>query len=202
MLQAVRRSARASTRRLSEPPLCYDGAMELVLCGGCRRHVDSRETTCPFCAAAVTARPQRAFLRGRLSRAAVFSAALVACESKQSPPAPAPVPQQQGSDDLETMLDGDQHVADQARVPVAPTTPTDASLADAGAIETATADAGVPADAGMDRAKILELKLEKDRRRREKRRKKMEEQLVQPPPYDQINIPKPYGAPPARRRLV
>jgi hypothetical protein len=174
--------------------------MELVVCGGCKRHVDVREDRCPFCASAVTARPQRVSVRGRLSRAAVFSAALVACESKQPPPQPAPAPQlQQGSDDLEKMLDGDQHVAD--RPVVAPPPATDASLADAGAIATQAIDAGVPVDAGMDRAKILEHK-RKERIRREREEQQREPPPPPPPPYDHMNIPKPYGAPPARRRLV
>jgi len=178
--------------------------MELVPCGGCRRHVDASEERCPFCAAAVTGRPRRAIVAGTITRAAVFSAALVACESKQSPPAPAPVQQQQGSDDLEKMLDGDQHVAD--RAPVPPTATSDAALADATAIATATADAGVPVDAGMDQAKLLELKTRKERlqRERERRRKQQQDevQVAPPPPPDWHNIPKPYGAPPARRRLV
>lgn len=173
--------------------------MELVPCGGCRRHVDARDARCPFCAAAITARPRRVLPRGRITRAAVFSAALVACESKQPSPQPAPVPQQQGSDDLEKMLDGDHHVADRAPVPPAPA-PADASLADGAALATAPTDAGVAVDAGMDRAKMLEIKTNQDRRRRHRERRIDEQVLV--PPDDHHNIPKPYGAPPARRRLV
>jgi hypothetical protein len=179
--------------------------MELVPCGGCRRHVDARETACPFCAAAITARPQRAMPRGRITRAAVFSAALVACESKQPAPQPAPVPQQQGSDDLEKMLDGDHHVADRPPPPAA----SDASLADATAVATSAVDAGITVDAGMSREKMIELKTERDKRRREQLERKRKELIEQelapppPPPDDRFhNIPKPYGAPPARRRLV
>jgi hypothetical protein len=176
--------------------------MELVVCSGCRRHVDAGEERCPFCDAAVTARPQRASVRGRLSRAAVFSAALVACESKQAPPKPAPPPpqQQQGSDDLEKMLDGDQHVADRV-APTPPPAPNDAALADAGAIDSSTIDAGVTVDAGMDRAKILEHK-RRERIRREQHDRERRDERPPPPPLDHMNVPKPYGAPPARRRRV
>jgi hypothetical protein len=174
--------------------------MELVPCGECRRHVDARETACPFCAASIRTRSLRRAPRGRITRAAVFSAALVACESKQPPPQPAPAPQQHGSDDLEKLLDGDHHVADRPPPPVAP---ADAAMADATAIATAAQDAGVTLDAGMTPDKMLQLKTEKDRRLREKRRKKREEVIqVAPPDPDWRHLAKPYGAPPARRRLV
>jgi hypothetical protein len=173
--------------------------MELVPCNVCRRHVSVGETTCPFCAAAVPAQRARRFApRGRITRAAVFSAALVGCESKQEAPRPAPAPQQQGSDDLEKMLDGDHHVAD--RPPA-----TDAAIAaDATELAAGAIDAGVLADAGLDEQALAEkrakaAKAEKERLRRE-REKKLLETAVPDPDYH--NIPKPYGAPPARRRVV
>ena len=97
------------------------------------------------------------------------------------------------------MLDGAQHVADQPRVRAAPTAPADASLADAAA----WTDAGVAVDAGMDRAKMLEIKTNKRRRHHQVDQQRQEpiEEAV-PVPDDHHNIPKPYGAPPARRRLV
>jgi hypothetical protein len=173
--------------------------MDLVPCNACRRHVSVSEATCPFCAAAVPVQRARRFApRGRITRAAVFSAALVGCESKQEPPKPTPAPQQQGSDDLEKLLDDDHHVADR------PAPPTDAAIAaDATAIASGALDAGVPADAGVDQ-KALAAKREKQRKLREERerkRKEIEEQLVVPNPDWQIQA-KPYGAPPARRRVV
>jgi hypothetical protein len=175
--------------------------MELVPCNVCRRHVSVGETTCPFCAAAVPAQRARRFApRGRITRAAVFSAALVGCESKQTAPTPVPAPQQQGSDDLEKMLDGDHHVVDR------PAPATDAAVAaDATEIAAGAIDAGVPADAGVDEKALAE-KREKQRKAKERRlreereRKQLEDQVVRE--RDWHNIAKPYGAPPARRRVV
>jgi hypothetical protein len=174
--------------------------MELVPCNVCRRHVSVAESACPFCAAAVPAQRARRFApSGRITRAAVFSAALVGCETKQEAPKPAPSPQQQGSDDLEKLLDDDHHIADRPTPP-----PADAAVAaDATAIATGALDAGVPADAGVDQA-ALAAKRERQRKLREeqeRKRKEIERQLAVPNP-DWHNIPKPYGAPPARRRVV
>jgi len=184
--------------------------MELVPCVRCHRHVRDREAVCPFCASALPVQvPQRAFPRGRLTRAAIFSAAaLVACESKQSSPAPAPAPApargSQGSgDDLEKMLDVDQHVVDHPA-------PVDAAAsADAATTIAAAVDAGVPADAGIDQQALNRRKAEQElRRRREERdRQRMleqereldQQQKVMQTIHEQA---KPYGAPPARRRVV
>jgi hypothetical protein len=176
--------------------------MELVTCVHCRRHVGVRETVCPFCASALPAqRPQHVPLRGRLSRAAIFSAAaaLVGCDSKPSTPAPVPA-HGSGSgsgsaDDLEKMLDVDQHVVDH------PAPPADAAV-DAIAIA-ATVDAGVPVDAGVDPAVVAEQRRrrEAERKRREQERLRREQQLIDQQIMRQ-NVAKPYGAPPARRRVV
>ena len=132
----------------------------------------------------------------------MFSAALVGCESTPETPKAAPAPQHEGSDDLEKLLDGDHHVADRPAPPRA-----DAAVAaDATAIAVTTVDAGVPADAGVD-DKALAAKREKQRREkreREKReRERIEKQLDVALPDPNLNIhAKPYGAPPARRRVV
>ena len=150
---------------------------ELVPCPSCKRHVTTREQVCPFCAHALPpARAQRIVLLGRVSRAAVFSAALAACaDDKPKPPAPAPA---QGSDDLEKLLDQQPQPVEHA--------PIDASLADAAAPDAAVVDAGVPPDAGVAKKK--------------KKKQKVEEVPVKIEP-DHIHA-KPYGAPPARRRIV
>ena len=174
--------------------------MDLVPCVHCRRHVGVSETTCPFCARTVSPqRPQFAFA-GRLTRAAIFSAAVVGCDSKStSKPAPAPEQHEHGSaagsgsDDLEKMLDSDGHVVDH---PAA----VDAAVPDGAAVAEA-ADAGGPSDAGVlttsmikQRAKELErLRMQKDRKRQED----LERNNIR----IQVNN-KPYGAPPARRRVV
>jgi hypothetical protein len=178
--------------------------MELVPCTVCRRHVSVAATACPFCAAAMPAQRARRFApRGRITRAAVFSAALVGCETKQAAPTPAPAPQQQGSDDLEKLLDDDHHIADRPTPP-----PTDAAVAgDATQLATGAIDAGVPADAGVDEAALA---AKREKQQREKRRQREERERIQreldaqkvlPDPDLHINA-KPYGAPPARRRVV
>lgn len=184
--------------------------MELVPCNVCRRHVSVGEATCPFCAAAVPVQRARRFAPGgRITRAAVFSAALVGCESKpEESPTAAPAPQHEGSDDLEQLLDGDRHVVDR------PAPRADAAVAfvpaDATAIAASAIDAGVRADAGVDQ-RALAAKREKqqrDKREREQRERQererierlLDDQTVRNPDW-QINA-KPYGAPPARRRVV
>jgi hypothetical protein len=62
--------------------------IELAPCPGCKRHVAIAESACPFCgAASLRLSPVRRLLAGRLPRAAVFaSATLVACGPKTSDP--------------------------------------------------------------------------------------------------------------------
>lgn len=161
---------------------------ELRPCPGCRRHVRIAAATCPFCAASLP--PARAqFIRpGAFTRAAIFSAAIAGCSDHKQPPAPAPAASGSaaahgdGSDDLEKMLDNDGRTVQHA-------SPVDAAI-DAPVDATAVAiDAAVAPDAGV---------VHKKRRI-----------IVPPPPppppdleWQRQNIPKPYGAPPARRRLV
>jgi hypothetical protein len=144
-------------------------------CPACKRHVATREIACPFCAHRFTPRAQHIALVGRVSRAAVFSAALAAC-TNDKPPAPAVPPPAQGSDDLEKLLDNDGRTVEH---PTAPP-PIDAAVAEPDA---AIVDAGVP-DAGV----VI------------KKKKKIVDAGVAP--IDQRQMAKPYGAPPARRRVV
>ena len=73
--------------------------MQLRPCAQCRRHVDLTETACPFCHAALEpVAPRSVHVAGRLSRAAVFagatltSAALTgACWTGSAPPTTTPV---------------------------------------------------------------------------------------------------------------
>lgn len=172
--------------------------MELVLCAACRRHVATTERTCPFCASAVPVqRPQRARAVS-LTRAAIFSAAALAsgCESKK--PAPAPVPAQgsgagTNNDDLEKMLDSEGHVADVPTI--------DSGLVDAGLVDAPLADASVPVDAGMSDEQKQRIQRQRDQRRREIEQRKLEQQQRELQ-IQQREMAKPYGAPPARRRIV
>jgi hypothetical protein len=167
---------------------------DLRVCPVCDRHVDVRERACPFCASALPpGRARRIVLAGRVSRAMVFGAALVACGD--DPPAqPAPAPVQQGTDDdLEKMLDtqGAQRAPD-------PAAPIDAALADAAEVDAAVPDAGV--DAAAERKRKADLAEKRRKQQRERERKELEEQkrMVE----ERIHNAKPYGAPPARRRVV
>jgi hypothetical protein len=160
----------------------------LVPCPACKRHVATREITCPFCASALPAqRARHAVVLGRVTRAAVFSAAVIACDSDKPAPAPAPTPAQ-GSDDLERLLD------DPAAPRVAP--PVDAALADAH-VDAPLVDAGVPdaarPDAGVAKKKKTQKKRDPDN---------LEDVKIQEERFDQRHLAKPYGAPPARRRIV
>ena len=56
----------------------------LIPCAECRRHVRASDPACPFCGAAVEAAPPRTSLVGRFSRAAVF-AGLASCTPKTPP---------------------------------------------------------------------------------------------------------------------
>lgn len=151
----------------------------LAPCPACKRHIATHERACPFCAHALPVlRAEHKSVIGRVTRAAVFSAALAACSNdkpKQPPPAPA-----QGSDDLEKMLDHDGHTVDHAAVPP----PADAAIVEPDA---AVVDAGLPPDAGVVK---------------KKKKKKVEQVQETITPIDPRHLAKPYGAPPARRRIV
>jgi hypothetical protein len=75
--------------------------MDLHPCASCRRHIDRHAASCPFCRAPSGLTPQRSTLGavGRLSRAAIFAGA-AACGSaaphhESPPPPPDPVLVQQ-----------------------------------------------------------------------------------------------------------
>ena len=60
--------------------------MVLHPCNHCRRHIDRHAEVCPFCAAVPEAVAPRAMLAGRLSRAMLFaSATLVSCDQGAKP---------------------------------------------------------------------------------------------------------------------
>jgi hypothetical protein len=157
--------------------------LELVPCVTCQRHVSVRETSCPFCAVSLPLRRARYAIPRGFARAAVFSAALASCSSSKDREAtPAGSAVQQGSDDLEKMLDP-SHDPSARRAPLADAAVADAELADA-AVDAAI-DAGV--DAGVARKK----------KKVEHTRKLNPDDIIR----DQVPD-MPYGAPPARRRVV
>ena len=114
----------------------------------------------------------------------MFSAALASCSSSKDREAtPAGSAVQQGSDDLEKMLDP-SHEPSAPRAPLVDAAVADAEPADA-AVDAAS-DAGV--DAGVARKK----------KKVEHTRKLDPDDIIR----DQIPDNMPYGAPPARRRVV
>lgn len=74
--------------RRGSPARVYSGVMQLHVCVQCRRHVDVNERTCPFCRAelAIPA-PRVALPVARLSRATVFAGAALAgaCWTSSAP---------------------------------------------------------------------------------------------------------------------
>lgn len=129
------------------------------------------------------------------TRAAVFSAALAGCSDHKQPPAPHAGSAQQGSDDLEQLLDEQPRTAEHPTLDAAP---VDAAVQVAQPI-----DAALPVDAGVDQQALAEKK-----RRAEERRRKLEQQRQEELQREVIDRQrdhieaKPYGAPPARRRVV
>ncbi|MBV8755847.1 MAG: hypothetical protein JO257_01150 [Deltaproteobacteria bacterium] len=168
-------------------------------CLACARHVKHDETACPFCGAPFAAPPPRNHrIVGRVTRAAIFSAALVAC-SKHDEPKPTPKP---GSAEH---LDQDFNQLLGSAEPGSGTAPGDAAVALA---PDATIDAGLSDE---ERTRQLQQAQEqKDRQRHaddERRRREIEEQRLRQQQIQQDQIQqhynaKPYGAPPARRRVV
>lgn len=160
---------------------------ELAPCPSCKRHVAVHETRCPFCAVAISGLRAMHRVPGRLARAAVFTAALAACSDPKPAGPPPATGSAQGSDDLEELLDHG--------TPVEHAMPSDAAVADA--IVDAAVDAGVPVDAGLSQEERDAREGRREAWRRQKR-KEMEERKKR---LDHLNA-KPYGAPPARRRVV
>jgi len=82
--------------------------MSLQPCRGCARHVRGDETVCPFCAAPVHRAETRPLL-GRVSRAAVFAGALGGCWTSKAPAQPSSTTTEQG--DFAKPPDGSQPAA-------------------------------------------------------------------------------------------
>lgn len=160
---------------------------ELRGCPGCKRHVRVGAATCPFCAASLPAARAQYSKPRALTRAAIFSAALAGCSDHKQPAPSAAGSAQVGSDDLEKMLDSDGRTVQHASPPdAAADAPVDASAV--------AVDAALPPDAGAVH---------------KKRHVPPPPPPPPPPPDDDLrnnpnwhNNPKPYGAPPARRRVV
>jgi hypothetical protein len=155
--------------------------MTLQPCVACGRHVRVEDAACPFCGAPVDEAEPRPSLRGRVSRAAVFAAAsLAACGSHDAKPA-------EGSAD-NVMVSG------YGAAPV-PLDKRDAAVADApAAVAIDAAPVAAPVDAPVDAAPIDAAPIDAAPRR--------DAGAAHPDAGPIHHIAKPYGAPPARRRIV
>lgn len=156
---------------------------ELAVCPQCKRHVRVATASCPFCATALSGLRARNVIPRAFTRAAIFSAALAGCGEHKKPPAPTA-----GS----AIGSAAAPVAADAEPGPGSDTGSNAgsavnafAAADAGAV----VDGGTP-DAGRGSADAKKLKEERDTLRKKIR----EDRLRQ--------MAKPYGAPPARRRIV
>ena len=169
-------------------------------CSACARHVKHDETACPFCGTPFTApAPRNLRVVGRVTRAAVFSAALVAC-SKHEEPKPKAGSAEHLDQDFNQLLGsaepGSAAVAASAdaAVAVAPDAGTDAALTD----EERTRQLQHAQDQQREE-KQREQRQREQRAQDELRRREIEQQQLR---QQQHYNAKPYGAPPARRRVV
>jgi predicted amidophosphoribosyltransferase len=159
-------------------------------CSACARHVRHSETACPFCGAAFSAPAPRALARiGRVTRAAVFTAALAAC-AKHDEPKPAPVHTGSAENldqDFNQVLGSAEPGSAAVAVSVDAAVPLDAATVDAMSDE--------------ERTRQLQKQQEAEHRRKQQQQQQ-QQQVQQQLQMDQHINAKPYGAPPARRRIV
>lgn len=183
--------------------------MNLRPCTECRRHIADREAACPFCSAAVEGARLPVRVLGRISRAAVFVSA-VGCSRTAPPPAqPPPVEQRFAV----PPASGTASVHGTVRRGGAPAIGITVTLEPLGATlrsETRTDDNGAyvfhdvpegryrvsPVTSGRRPSPHADLDLTANTRL---------EQNFELPAVDPVEYhheAKPYGAPPARRRVV
>ncbi len=162
-------------------------------CPGCSRHVRDGELACPFCDSALATPRPRAPVVGRVTRAAVFSAALVACGGKHDDAKPAPHGSAEHLDQDFNQLLGSAEGSAQP------------GANDAGVAQV-VADAAVAVDAGLsdeERTRQLQRAQEDEQRKKQQQQQQREiEDQRRVQQRDWHNVAKPYGAPPARRRIV
>ena len=169
-------------------------------CSACARHVKHDETACPFCGAPFIAPAARNVrVVGRVTRAAIFSAALVACGKHEDPkPTPKAGSAEHLDQDFNQLLgSADTHAAPRdAAVAIAPDAAVDAGLSD----EERTRQLQQAQQAQQQ--KEHQKHADEERRRRELEQQRLREQQLQQQQIQQHYNAKPSGAPPARRRVV
>ena len=158
-------------------------------CPGCSRHVRDGELACPFCGGPLAAPRRAAQIVGRVTRAAVFSAAVVACGGKKDAPAPKAGSAEHLDQDFNQLLGSAEGSAA-------------AQTGDA-AVAPIAIDAPVAIDAGLtdeERTRQLQHAQEAEQRKKHEQEQQQQQQQIQRQNWH--NVAKPYGAPPARRRIV
>lgn len=184
--------------------------MNLRPCSGCRRHVSDRDVVCPFCDAALaSARPHlRAF--GRLSRAAVFATAVGCHKSAPPPTQPSPTEQRPFAVAPADATASVRGVVTSGGAPVSGITVTLAPLGAPVRRQTRTDAQGVYVFEGVPEGRYR-VSPETNRRRPSPSadldltaNARLEQNFEIPvaEPVDHHHEAKPYGAPPARRRVV
>jgi len=164
-------------------------------CSSCARHVRHGETACPFCGEPFVApAPRSVALIGRVTRAAVFSAALAGCAKHEQP---KPAPHAGSAENLDQDFNQLVGSAEQGSA-VAQT--IDAAAPDA-------AQVAVPVDAMTDEERTRQLQKQQqaieNKKQQERERREHEKMVEQQQLQNQQHWnAKPYGAPPARRRIV
>lgn len=170
-------------------------------CSACARHVKHEETACPFCGAPFAAPgPRNLRVVGRVTRAAIFSAALVACGKHDEPkPAPTPGSAEHLDQDFNQLLgSAETHGAPvrDAAVAIAPDAAVDAGKSD----EERTRELQqAQQQKQQQQQREHEQRADEERRRREQEQERLRQQQLD---MQQHYNAKPYGAPPARRRVV
>lgn len=197
--------------------------MNLQPCSSCRRHVADREHACPFCGAPLTTAPAPSAPK-RLTRAAIFASTVLAVPACWSSSAPKQTPI-----DNTSAGSGSGQAADDVPSPKAGTgtiiiTVVDSNTGNAvpgrwvrlvGGQSPANQQVATDADGNATFANVppgtyqaqshdgnprhspssLTVRVEPDE-------VSQQTMTVSIPTYNSHNVPMPYGAPPARRRIV
>jgi hypothetical protein len=170
-------------------------------CSACARHVKHDETACPFCGAPFIApAPRNARVVGRVTRAAIFSAALVACGKHEDPkPTPKPGSAEHLDQDFNQLLGSAevQQAPADAAVALASDAAVDAGLSD----EERTRQLQHAQDQQRQQQQQQQQQQQRQHADDERRRRELEQERLREQ-QDMMHNAKPYGAPPARRRVV